>query len=162
MHRDRRLSEQNRTLEEQNIQIQEANRLKSDLLARMSHGQERVELSGFGGFLVRGEPTGITLGNSIRWGVGAGFPTGGMLTLFTELHGEVPLEDNVILTTALVGTDGTLSPLISEISAPVDLSSTLGIWKATRVSAPDILSQPHICISGAKYEHRMAQHWPES
>ena len=39
--------------------------------------QERVELSGFGGVLVRGEPAGITLGNGIRWGIGAGFPTGG-------------------------------------------------------------------------------------
>jgi len=91
--------------------------------------QERVELSGFGGILVRGEPTGITLGNSIRWGFGAGFPTGGTLKLFTELRGEVPLEDNVTLTTPLVGADGTISSLISPISTPID--ALVGLqWQA--------------------------------
>ena len=82
--------------------------------------QKRVELSGFGGFLIRGNPSGITLGNGIRWGFGAGFPSGGPVRLFAELHGEVPLEDNVTLTTALTGVDGTVSPLISAISAPID------------------------------------------
>ena len=82
--------------------------------------QERVEFSGFGGILVRGEPNGITLGNGIRWGVGAGFPTGGPITLFAELHGEAPLDDDVTLTTALTGVDGTLSPLTSAISTPID------------------------------------------
>ena len=91
--------------------------------------QERVELSGFGGFLVRGNPNGITLGNGIRWGFGAGFPTGGRVKLFTELHGEVPLEDNVTLTTALTGIDGSVSPLISAISTPIDF--TVGVqWQA--------------------------------
>ena len=90
--------------------------------------QERVELSGFGGFLARGEPNGITLGNSIRWGLGAGFPTGGRVKLFTELHGEVPLKDDVVLTTSLVGIDGTLSALTSATSTPVDF--TLGLmWQ---------------------------------
>ena len=91
--------------------------------------QERVELSGFGGFLVRGEPTGITLGNSIRWGVGAGFPTGASVKLFTELRGEVPLEDTVALATSLFGIDGTQSSLESAISAPVDLTVGL-MWQA--------------------------------
>ena len=91
--------------------------------------QERVELSGFGGFLVRGEPNGVTLGNSIRWGFGAAFPTGGPLKLFTELHGEVPLEDDVLLATPLLGVDGTESALTSAISTPVDV--TLGLmWQA--------------------------------
>ena len=38
--------------------------------------QERVELSGFGGILVRGEPTATTLGNSIRWGLRSRVPNG--------------------------------------------------------------------------------------
>ncbi len=91
--------------------------------------QERVELSGFGGVLVRGAPNGITLGNSIRWGFGAGFPTGGSVKLFTELHGEVPLEDDVTLTTSLVGIDGTQSAVTSPISTPVDLTIGL-LWQA--------------------------------
>ena len=35
---------------------------------------ERVELSGFAGFIVRGDPDGVDLTNGIRWGIGAGFP----------------------------------------------------------------------------------------
>ncbi len=92
--------------------------------------REQVELSGFGGFLVRGEPDGVTLGNSIRWGIGAGFPTGGSIRMFTELHGEVPFEDNVVLTTPLVGIDLTQSPLTSAIATPIDL--TLGLmWQGS-------------------------------
>ena len=91
--------------------------------------QERVEVSGFGGVLFRGDPTGLTLGHGIRWGVGAGFPSGGPLKVFTELHGEAPLEDDVVLTTPLLGTDGTLSPLTSAISAPVDFMVGL-MWQA--------------------------------
>ena len=91
--------------------------------------QERVELSGFGGFLVRGEPSGVTLGNGIRWGFGAGFPTGGQIKLFTELHGEVPLEDDVVLTTPLVGIDRTVSPLTSAITTPLDLTVGL-MWQS--------------------------------
>jgi hypothetical protein len=37
---------------------------------------ERVELSGFGGFIVRGDPDEFDLQNGFRWGVGAAMPTG--------------------------------------------------------------------------------------
>ncbi len=92
--------------------------------------REQVELSGFGGVLIRGEPDGITLGHGIRWGFGAGFPTSSRLKLFTELHGEVPLEDDVVLTAALLGIDGTQSALISPIATPVDLTVGL-MWQAS-------------------------------
>ncbi|MEE2637270.1 MAG: OmpA family protein [Acidobacteriota bacterium] len=86
---------------------------------------DAVELSGFGGFLVRGEPDGVILGHSLRWGFGAGFPTTSRLKIFTELHGDMPLENDVILSSALTGIDGTLSPLLSPITAPLDF--TLGL-----------------------------------
>jgi outer membrane protein OmpA-like peptidoglycan-associated protein len=92
--------------------------------------QERVELSGFGGFLMRGEPDLVTLGNGIRWGVGAGFPTSGRVKLFTELHGELPLEDNVVFPASLTGVDGTQSPLLSPIATPIDLTVGL-MWQAS-------------------------------
>ena len=82
--------------------------------------QERVELAAFGGFLVRGAPTGVDLGNSIRWGVGAGFPTTSALRVITELHGDVPLSDDVTLSSPLTGIDGSLSALVSAVSTPVD------------------------------------------
>jgi hypothetical protein len=36
---------------------------------------QRVELSGYGGYIVRGDPDDVDLSNGFRWGVGAGFPT---------------------------------------------------------------------------------------
>ncbi|MDA1093711.1 MAG: OmpA family protein [Acidobacteria bacterium] len=83
--------------------------------------QERVELSGFGGVLFRGAPNGVELGNTVRWGIGAGFPTTSAVRIITELHGELPLDDNVVLTSPLIGVDGTLSPLISPIATPLDV-----------------------------------------
>ena len=99
-----------------------------DFVASKNIG-DRVELAGFGGFLFRGEPSGVTLGHGVRWGIGAGFPTNNSIRLFAELHGEVPLEDNVILTTPLIGIDGSMSSLLSEISAPID--AMLGLqWQS--------------------------------
>ena len=82
--------------------------------------QERVELAVFGGFLFRGAPNGVDLSDSIRWGVGAGFPTNSALRLITEVTGDVPLDDNLGLSSPLTGVDGTLSALVSPISSPVD------------------------------------------
>ena len=36
---------------------------------------QRVELSGYGGFMFRGSPDDVELSNGFRWGFGAGFPT---------------------------------------------------------------------------------------
>ena len=86
---------------------------------------DRLEFSGFTGFLFRGNPSGMTLGHSVNWGIGAGFPTSGRVRLFTELHGQLPLKDNVVLTSALTGVDGTLSPLLSAIATPA--SAVVGL-----------------------------------
>jgi outer membrane protein OmpA-like peptidoglycan-associated protein len=95
---------------------------------------QRVELSGFGGFVVRGDPDDVDLSNSFRWGVGAGFPTRRSLRVTAELHGEKQLDDVVYsgLTTArLFGEDGSLPPLVSEAEAPVHF--TVGLtWQSRR------------------------------
>ena len=49
---------------------------------------QRVELSGYGGFIVRGDPDDVDLSDGFRWGFGAGFPTRRSLRLTAELHGE--------------------------------------------------------------------------
>ena len=36
---------------------------------------ERVEVSGYGGFIVRGDPDNIDLANGLRWGFGVGVPS---------------------------------------------------------------------------------------
>jgi outer membrane protein OmpA-like peptidoglycan-associated protein len=101
-----------------------------DFIASKNVGKQ-VEVSGFGGLLVRGEPSGFTLGHSIRWGFGAGFPTGGTAKLFTEVRGEVPLENNTILASPLRGIDTSVSPLSSTISAPLDFTAGLQ-WQSRR------------------------------
>src|SRR5512134_142010 len=59
---------------------------------------ERVELSGFGGFVVRGDPELFDLSNGIRWGFGAAMPTRRNLRLTAELHGEVYTDKDVTFT----------------------------------------------------------------
>ena len=56
---------------------------------------QRVELSGFGGFIVRGDPSEYDLANGVRWGVGAGLPTRKSLKFTAELHGEAYTRDTV-------------------------------------------------------------------
>jgi hypothetical protein len=56
---------------------------------------KRLELTGFGGYVFRGDPDGYDLLNGFRWGFGAGFPTRRKLRLTTELHGEVYSGDAV-------------------------------------------------------------------
>ena len=58
---------------------------------------QRVELAGFGGFIVRGDPDAYDLLNGFRWGVGVGLPTRQNLRLTAELHGEAYAGDEVRL-----------------------------------------------------------------
>ena len=59
---------------------------------------ERVEVSGFGGFIVRGDPDSIDLANGLRWGFGVGVPSRKSLRFTAELHGESYLSDAVTIT----------------------------------------------------------------
>ena len=83
---------------------------------------ERVEVSGFGGFIFRGDPDEADLSNGFRWGIGAGFPTRRNLRLTAELHGEAYFDDSLSLSTPLVATDGSISPLVSNIDSPANAS----------------------------------------
>ena len=56
---------------------------------------QRVELSGYGGFIFRGDPDDVDLSNGFRWGIGAGFPTRKSLRVTAELHGEAQFDDVV-------------------------------------------------------------------
>jgi outer membrane protein OmpA-like peptidoglycan-associated protein len=84
---------------------------------------QRVELSGFGGFMFRGDPDDFDLSNGFRWGFGAGFPTRQHLRLTAELHGERYFDDSVTYTgVGLIGEDGSLPPAVSPINSPVNAS----------------------------------------
>src|SRR5688572_27747246 len=74
---------------------------------------DRVELSGFGGLIFRGKPDQVDISNGLRWGFGAGFPSRGNLRLTAELHGEAYFDDSLTLSSPIIGTDGSISPLLS-------------------------------------------------
>jgi peptidoglycan-associated lipoprotein len=89
---------------------------------------ERVELSGYGGVIVRGDPSGVDLSNGLRWGFGLGVPSRKSLRFTAELHGERYLSDAVTVSTPVVAADGSLSPLTTDLTSPVD--ATFGLtWQ---------------------------------
>jgi outer membrane protein OmpA-like peptidoglycan-associated protein len=95
------------------------------------HIGERVEVSVFGGVLYRGSPDGINLTDSVRWGAGVGFPTNSPIRVITEFRTEVPINDQVSLSSPLTGVDGTLSALRSQITVPLDV--LVGVqWQSPR------------------------------
>ena len=89
---------------------------------------KRVELSGYGGFMFRGDPDEVDLSDGLRWGFGAGFPTRKGLRVTAELHGEKQFDDvvyNGAGSARLVGEDGSLPPLVS--FADTQTHFTLGL-----------------------------------
>jgi peptidoglycan-associated lipoprotein len=95
---------------------------------------ERVEVSGFGGFIVRGDPDNIDLANGLRWGFGVGVPSRKSLRFTAELHGEAYLSDAVEITGAVpspvTAVDGSIPPVSSALKSPVN--ATLGLtWQGS-------------------------------
>jgi len=92
---------------------------------------QHVEVSGYGGFIFRGDPDGIDISNGLRWGVGLGVPSRKSLRFTGELHGERYLSDSVTieaLPTPLLAEDGTAPPLVTDLNSPVN--ATLGVtWQ---------------------------------
>jgi outer membrane protein OmpA-like peptidoglycan-associated protein len=86
----------------------------------------RVELAGFGGYVFRGDPDGVSLSDGLRWGIGAAFASRSSLRFTTELHGEIPADDAVVVSPgALIGVDGSSSPLITELDSRVNAAAGL-------------------------------------
>jgi outer membrane protein OmpA-like peptidoglycan-associated protein len=84
---------------------------------------DRVELSGFGGVIFRGDPELYDLLNGIRWGVGVAMPTRRNLRLTAELHGEQYLDDAVALKGVTIqAIDGNQVPFLSEQKGPINAS----------------------------------------
>jgi outer membrane protein OmpA-like peptidoglycan-associated protein len=88
-----------------------------------------AEITGFGGFIVRGDPSGVDVSNAFRWGVGIGGPTRRSLRAFAELHGEINSDDQVTLSRSLVATDGSIAPLVSDQDNKTRLTAGL-TWQA--------------------------------
>jgi outer membrane protein OmpA-like peptidoglycan-associated protein len=89
---------------------------------------QRVEWSGYAGVILRGDPSGVDLSNGLRWGFGVAAPSRKSLRFTAELHGERYFDDTVTLTTPVQADDGSLSPLVTDLSAPVN--ATFGLtWQ---------------------------------
>jgi len=83
-----------------------------------------IEVSGFGGFALRGDPTGVSLSDGVRWGFGAAFGPRSSIRLTTELHGEVPTDSSVVITPgALAAVDGSISPTETELDSRVNAAA---------------------------------------
>ena len=80
-----------------------------------------VELAGFGGLAVRGDPDAVKISDGFRWGAGIGFPTRRSIRATAELYGEW-LFDDVVTAPAgfVVGTDGSRSPATSRLKDPIN------------------------------------------
>jgi outer membrane protein OmpA-like peptidoglycan-associated protein len=89
----------------------------------------RVEVSGFGGYAWRGDPTGLSLSDGFRWGLGAAFGARSNLRLTTEVFGELASNEAVISAPGFVtGTDGSISPILSDVDTGV--TTALGLtWQ---------------------------------
>ena len=97
----------------------------ADLVASKEISRQ-VELTGFGGLVFRGDPAGMSLSDGVRWGVGAAFGARSSLRFTAELHGEVPTDDAIVTTPgALVGIDGSVSPLVTELDSRVNVAAGL-------------------------------------
>jgi outer membrane protein OmpA-like peptidoglycan-associated protein len=59
---------------------------------------QKVELSGYGGFIARGSPDDVEISNGFRYGFGAGFPTRFPLRVTAELYGEKYFDDDIAST----------------------------------------------------------------
>jgi outer membrane protein OmpA-like peptidoglycan-associated protein len=84
----------------------------------------RVELSGYAGFIVRGEPAEVEATNGFRWGAGAAFPSRRSLRFTAEIDGEAYTDSTLNTKALLLGEDGSFSPagFTYEMKPPVNVN----------------------------------------
>jgi outer membrane protein OmpA-like peptidoglycan-associated protein len=90
-----------------------------------------AEVSGYGGVIVRGNPSGYQLTNGFRWGVGAAFPQRYNLGLrvTAELFGEHYFDTTITSPAGQFGSDGSAVPTTTRLRSPAVASVGL-TWQA--------------------------------
>lgn len=90
-----------------------------------------AEFSGYGGVIVRGNPTGYSLTNGFRWGVGVALPQRYNLGLrvTAEVFGEQYFDKTITAPAGLFGADGSAVPVSTTLKNPVNASVGL-TWQA--------------------------------
>jgi outer membrane protein OmpA-like peptidoglycan-associated protein len=90
-----------------------------------------AELSGYGGLIWRGSPSGYSLTDGFRWGFGALFPAQSAMgiRINAELYGESYFDKTLTAPAGEVVGDGSVVPVLSTARSPVFLN--LGLtWQA--------------------------------
>ena len=85
---------------------------------------ERMEWSGYAGFIFRGSPDEVETTNGLRWGLGVGVPSRKSLRFTAELTGESYFDSSLAVKSPILGTDGSFIPagFESDVASPVDLN----------------------------------------
>ncbi len=91
---------------------------------------ERVEFSGYGGYIVRGSPDEVETTNAFRWGVGAGMPSRKSLRFTAELDGELYADSKLRTKVLMLATDGSFLPVGFESDVKNPFNLNLGLtWQ---------------------------------
>ena len=91
---------------------------------------ERVEVSGYGGYIVRGSPDQVETTNGFRWGFGAGMPSRKSLRLTAEIDGEMYSDDRLRTKQLMLATDGSFLPVGFESDVKNPVNFNLGLtWQ---------------------------------
>jgi hypothetical protein len=85
---------------------------------------QKVEYSGYAGFIIRGTPAEVDTTNGFRWGLGAGMPSRKSLRFTAELTGEAYTNKALATKMQILATDGSFLPVgfVSDVRDPVDLN----------------------------------------
>ena len=84
----------------------------------------RVELSGYGGFIVRGTPEEVEATNGFRWGAGAALPSRKGLRFTAEIDGEIYTKETLKTKVLFLGEDGSFAPagFAYEVKSPLNVN----------------------------------------
>ncbi len=94
---------------------------------------ERVEMSGYGGYIVRGNPDQVETTNGFRWGLGAGMPSRKSLRLTAEIDGELYSNDRLRTKQVMLATDGSFLPVGFESDVKNPVNFNLGLtWQGKK------------------------------
>ena len=92
---------------------------------------QRFEMTGMAGAVLRGDPDEFRVSDGVSWGLGASFPSRSRLRALVEWQGEFVIKDNtLVLNPPYVGEDGSIAPLLSPISDPTTVKVG-GVFQAT-------------------------------
>ncbi len=102
-----------------------------DLVASREFGSS-VELAGIAGAVVRGDSDDFRVSDGVTWGLGTTFPTRSPLRAIVEWQGEFVIKDDtLVLNPPFTGEDGTIAPVLSPISDPVNFKIG-AVYQASR------------------------------